>query len=439
MRRIPGRKKIFPICVVALSLLQGAVAQTSPPKPPSSQVPPRITAKYWPPPEIYAKSVAYSHARYRHYFVNSAYGIAIMFLVLGWRLGPKYRNWVERISKRRLVQCVIFTPLLVVTISLLALPTDIWDHSLSRNYGLSVQSWGTYFADWVKAQVLFCIGATVLVLILYALIRHSPRSWWFYFWLALIPVIVFVLFLEPVVVEPLFFKFEPLQATHPELVEKLEQVVQRGGMEIPPSRMYLMKASAKTTALNAYVAGLGASKRVVIYDTLLAKSSEAGVLLTFGHEMGHYVLHHIPKELAIDLAILLFLFYVLFRLVRWMINHWGDRWEIRGLADWASLPVLILSLNIVGFFADPAFNGISRHFEHEADRYGMEVVHGIVPNENQAAVNDFEMDGEVNLSDPDPNPFIKFWLFDHPSLPERIAFLSTYNPWSEGKTPKYVK
>jgi Zn-dependent protease with chaperone function len=200
-----------------------------------------------------------------------------------------------------------------------------------------------------------------------------------------------------------------------------------------------MNASAKTTALNAYVTGVGASKRVVVYDTLLAKSSEAGVLLTFGHEMGHYVLHHIPKELAIDLLVLLVLLYLLYRLAGWMINRWGVRWGIRELRDWASLAVLILALNVVGFFADPVFNGISRHFEHEADRYALEVLHGIVPNENQADVKDFEMDGEINLDDPDPNPFIKFWLFDHPSLPERIAFVGTYNPWREGESPKYVK
>jgi len=365
--------------------------------------------------------------------------MVILWLVLAWRLGPKYRDWAKRVSCRRFVQVFIFTPLLIFTIALLALPTDMWDHWLSHSYGLSVQSWGSYFADWAKAQVIFTIGATVLVLILYALIRHSPRRWWFYFWVALIPVIVFALFVEPIVVEPLFFKFEPLQTTHPELVKKLEQVMQRGGMDIPPQRMYEMKASVKTTALNAYVTGVGASKRVVVYDTLLAKSSEAGVLLTFGHEMGHYVLHHIPKEVAIDLVILLLLLYALSRLADWMIKRWGVRWGIRELGDWASLPVLILALNMVGFVADPIFNGISRHFEHEADRYALEVLHGIVPNENQADVKDFEMDGEVNLQDPDPSPFIKFWLFDHPSLPERIAFVGTYNPWREGESPKYVK
>jgi Zn-dependent protease with chaperone function len=200
-----------------------------------------------------------------------------------------------------------------------------------------------------------------------------------------------------------------------------------------------MNASTKTTTLNAYVAGFGASKRVVVYDTLLAKSSTAGILLVFGHEMGHYVLHHVAKELAIDCGVLLLLFYIGYRLAIWMLRRWGERWLIRDVGDWASLPVLLLALSIVGFFADPIFNTISRHFEHEADRYGMEVIHGIVPNENEVAVQYFQMSGEVNLADPNPNPFIKFWLFDHPSRPERIAFVASYNPWAEGKSPEYVK
>ena len=265
------KRKLLQICVAGLLLLPlpCGFAQ-NPPAPTSARAESASATNYALPPEIYAKAVAYSHARYRHYFVNAIYGVVILWLVLAWRLGQKYRDCAEHVSRRRFVQGLIFTPLLIFTISLLALPTDVWDHWLSRRYGLSVQSWGSYFTDWAKAQILFCIAATVLALILYAVIRRSPGRWWFYFWLATLPVIVLAIFIEPIVVEPLFFKFEPLQATHPELVEKLQEVVHRAGMNIPPQRMYEMTASAKTTTLNAYVAGFGASKRVVVYDTLLA-------------------------------------------------------------------------------------------------------------------------------------------------------------------------
>jgi STE24 endopeptidase len=210
-------------------------------------------------------------------------------------------------------------------------------------------------------------------------------------------------------------------------------------MEIPDDRMFVMNASSKTTQLNAYVTGFGTSKRVVVYDNTIAKATVPETLFVFGHEMGHYVLHHIPKEIAIDAAILLFILYLSYRLSNGMLARWGTQWGIRDLQDWASLPALLFVITLLAFLATPLFNGVSRHFEHEADRYGLEVTHGIVSNPNQVAAHYFQKSGEKNLSDPDPNTFIKIWFFDHPTRPERVHFVATYDPWSEGRTPEYVK
>jgi len=200
-----------------------------------------------------------------------------------------------------------------------------------------------------------------------------------------------------------------------------------------------MNASSKTTGLNAYVSGYGASKRVVVWDNTIAKATVPETLFVFGHEMGHYVLLHIPKEIAIDEAILLFLLYLGYRLAHWMLARWETQWDIRGLDDWASLPALLFLITLLAFLATPAFNAVSRHFEHEADRYGMEVIHGIVANPNQVAAHYFEKSGEMNLADPDPNWFTKAWFYDHPTRPERVHFVATYDPWSKGKEPRYVK
>ena len=92
-------------------------------------------------------------------------------------------------------------------------------------------------------------------------------------------------------------------------------------------------------------------------------------LFVFGHEMGHYVLRHIPKELTIVLLQLLVLFYLGYRLANWMVAHYGARWAIPDLSDWASLPLLFLILSVLTFLATPAFNAVSRHYEHQADQY----------------------------------------------------------------------
>jgi STE24 endopeptidase len=395
--------------------------------------------EYAPPPAEYARAKAYSRSSYRHFFVNAFYGLLILLVVLRWRVSAAFRNLAERVSANRGLQWIIFSPLILLTIAILDVPADIWDQSLSRAYGLSVQTWGAWTRDWVVNQIIAAIVGTILVGILYFVIRRSPRRWWFYFWLASIPVVAAILFLQPLVVDPLFYKFTPLQSEHASLVSEMQKVIQRGGMEIPSDRMFLMNASSKTTGLNAYVTGFGASKRVVVWDNTIAKATVPETLFVFGHEMGHYVLLHIPKEITIFALILLVLLYIGYRLSNWMLSRFGMQWGVRELQDWASLPALIFVITLLAFFATPVFNAVSRHFEHEADRYGLEVIHGIVADPNQVAAHYFEKSGEKNLSDPDPSPFIKAWFFDHPTRPERVHFVATYDPWSNGKTPEYVK
>lgn len=406
----------------------------------TTETPPEtIILEYSPPPEQYARAKAYSQAHYRHFFLNALYGFIVLLLVLRGRIAPAYRNLAERTSSQRFVQLIIFAPLMLLTIAVLTIPSDIWDQSLDRRFGLNVQSWRAWFGDWLTAQIIALVIGTVLVGILYAVIRRSPRRFWLYFWLASLPVLLLLLFLQPLIIDPLFYTFTPLAQTQPTLVSEIQKVTHRGGMEIPAERMFLMNASSKQTGLNAYVAGFGASKRVVVWDNIVVKATVPETLFVFGHEMGHYVLLHIPKEFAIISLILLVLFYLGYRLAQWLLERRGERWGIREMGDWASLPLLIVVISLLEFLSTPASNAVSRHFEHEADRYGIEVIHGIVANPNQVAAHYFEKSGEQNLSDPSPNQFIKAWFFEHPTRRERVRFVATYDPWSPGQEPVYVK
>jgi Zn-dependent protease with chaperone function len=449
---MPSRTRFLPLLLLFASALATLHAQTSSAsgaEPPSATAAASSTAdaattstpivEYAPPPAQYARAKAYSNAHYRHFFINALYGFLLLLVVLRWRLAPAFRDLAERVSARRGLQLIIFAPLILLTLAVLGIPSDIWDQSLARAYGLSVQGWGPWLRDWIVNQAVTLIVGTLLVAILYAVIRRSPRRWWFYFWLASIPVLLALFFLQPIVIDPLFYTFKPLQTEQPVLLSEMQKVVHRGGMEIPADRMFVMNASSKQTGQNAYVTGFGASKRVVVWDNTIAKATIPETLFVFGHEMGHYVLLHIPKEISIDAAILLFLLYVGYRLANGLLARWGAQWGIRDLRDWASLPVLLFVITALAFLATPVFNAVSRHFEHEADRYGLEVIHGIVPNPNQVAAHYFEKSGETNLSDPDPSTFIKVWFYDHPTRPERVHFVVTYDPWSKGKAPKYVK
>ena len=281
--------------------------------------------------------------------------------------------------------------------------------------------------------------AIPIVWLLYAILRKSPRRWWLWFWLASLPILVFLIFVTPVVIDPLFFRFDPLAPKHGELAAKLEEVTVRAGRHISQDRMFEMNASEKYKSVNAYVTGLGASKRVVVWDTTLARATTPQTLYVFGHEMGHYVLAHIPKTIGFLWGLL----FVLFALGAWilgrLVDRPGGRWGIRGTTDWASLPVLLLVATVAGEIASPGIAGFIRYQEHDADIFGLEAIHGIVPQPQRAAAEAFQLLGEANLSDPDPSPFIRFWLYDHPPLAERLRFAAQYDPWGKGEPPKFLR
>ena len=329
--------------------------------------------------------------------------------------------------------------MLLITCDLLLLPIELYRHYLQLSYGLSVQVWGSWFWDRAKMELVTLLVLVPVLWGFYALIRRSPARWWLYSWLAALPVLVFVVFVTPVVLDPLFNHFEPLEKTRPDLVSAIEQVAQRGGLRIPPSRIFLMNASEKFTTYNAYVTGIAATKRVVVWDTTARDLTVPQVLFIFGHEMGHYVLDHVYKGMAFAAGLMLAALAIGKLIADRALARWGVRWGIRGLADWASLPVLMLILAVLSFVGEPLANSFSRHLEHQADTYGLEVTHGIVPDAPETAAQDFQLLGEKSLSYPYPNRLFVFWAYDHPPIAERIRFALHYNPWTKGEPTKYVR
>jgi Zn-dependent protease with chaperone function len=390
-------------------------------------------------PEKYEKAVAYSRTQYRLHFAGVAYSLLLLLILLSMRVGPAFRDFAERVSRRRLVQAMVFTPSLLLTFDGLKLPLDVFEHHLAVRYDLSVQSWGSWFWDWTKGELIQFIIASILAYILYGVIRRSPRRWWLYFGLASLPILVLLLFIAPVVIDPLFNKFAPLEASQPALVADIEKVAKHGGLEIPRERMFEMRASEKVNALNAYVTGLGASKRVVVWDTTILKMTSTQTVFVVGHEMGHYVLSHIPKGIAFGGALIIVVLLLVHFAIKRTLDVKHRRWALRGLDDWASLPALLLFIYLFFFLAEPAFNTFSRYQEHQADIYGLEVIHGIVPDSSETAAEAFQVLGEVDLADPDPGAFIKVWLYSHPPLAERLTFAHEYDPWSKGQPTMFVK
>jgi Zn-dependent protease with chaperone function len=437
------------LCLLALCVCissHKAFAQAPPATPAASATPAAIqsvpttqTTEYTLPPDKLAKSKALYDLRGKLRIIDTLYGLAILLGLLYLGVAARYRDWAERVSRFRFVQALVFVPLILITITVLQLPLDAYQQSVSRQYGLSVQGWGSWLGDVAKGQILSIIFLAVIAWIIATLIRKSPRRWWLYSWLIVLALAVFVVFIAPLVIEPMFNKFEPLDKSNPELVTAIQQVTKRGGMDIPRDRMFLMKASEKVTTLNAYVSGFGPSKRVVVWDTTIKNASTPETLFVFGHEMGHYVLNHIRIGLGMGAVGLFIGFYLLYCIANWAFPRFQQRWRMRELGDWAGLFMLLLIFSIMSTLSEPIGNGISRQLEHNADVYGLEVTHGINPNSQEAAAHAFQVLGELALSYPYPSKAVVFWYANHPPIPDRVRFAHSYDPWSKGEQPKYVK
>ena len=440
-------RKLLGLCALIAALavfpaIRPAAAQTPAPSTAPAQAqsaPPSNTNReaYTLPPDKLAKAIALSRIRNVLDIAGSVWGILFLWILLATRAWARVEAWAQRRTPRRWLQGVLFFFAFFIFITLASLPLDIYSEHASRSFGISVQGWPGWFGDQGKGLALALVFGTLILLLFNWIVRRWPRRYWFGIWLVTLPILIAVMFVEPIVIEPLFDKFEPLQQTNPALVQQLEKVVARTGTQIPPSRMFLMKASLKTNGLNAYVSGIGATRRIVVWDTTAGRIPDDEVLFIFGHESGHYVLHHIPKMLAGTAVGLFFVYWGCAVLAAWMVRRFGPGWGAGEISSRTGFVVLLFVISIAGFLLEPVSNGFSRYFEHQADIYGQEAIHGIVTNPQKTAVAAFNALGEAWLEEPNPSPFIEFWLYNHPSVEQRANFAAHYNPWPDGGHGKF--
>lgn len=397
--------------------------------PTAVQPPTTAITHYTLPPDKLEKAHALYTVRTTLHFGEIIYGIVLLLIILGIKLGPRLRDLAERVTHSRFGQAFIFVPLLTIVIDLCTLPFGIYGHNLSLRYGLSVQRWGSWFWDWTKGELIGIVISSLLLWVLYILIQRSPRRWWFYAWLLMLPVLVIVIWAVPVLLDPVFNKFEPLAKHHMDLVDATHKVADAAHVQIGTDRMFLMLASEKVTTENAYVTGLGSTKRVVVWDTTAKEMTVPEVTFVIAHEMGHYVLNHIYKGLAFAALTMFFGFYIAYRLLNVFLARWGSSLAIRGPSDWASLPALMLIASVIGIFADPIGNSFSRtQIEHKADVYGLEITSQITPDYRQVAAQSFQNLGEHSLSYPYPSKLMVLLFYDHPDISSRVQYALHFQP-----------
>lgn len=359
----------------------------------------------------------YSRGWYWFYFINQGYTFLTLFLILWTGFSAQLRRWAERVTSRRWGIILIYSGLFVVLLTVLTFPLDLFAFWRERRYGFATQEVTGWLGDELKELGVTLVLGLPAILVVYAVFKKAPRTWWFWGAGVLIGFVIFTVAVTPVFIAPLFNTFEPLR--DPTLRQRILTMAHEQG--IPADEVFQVDASRQSRHTNAYVVGLLGTQRIVLYDTLLEKYTPEEVEVVMGHEMGHYVLNHIWKGIGLASLLILIGMWVLYRIVPSLLNRYQHRLGFKELTDVASLPLLALLVSLSAFALDPITNSFSRYQERQADLFGLRAA----PHP-EAAVSAFEKFEMLDLSEADPPAFIEFWLYSHPSPKHRIEMVEEF-------------
>jgi Zn-dependent protease with chaperone function len=417
------------IITSCLLLTSAASAQQPTTTPGPQQAAAQSSTAPVPVPEPSEKALSYYRSGIVLWVVNVLWGLLIPALFLFTGFSARIRDWAKRIGRWWFFVIGVYFAIFLIINFVIDLPLSYYQGFVREHaYGLSNQTLGKWFGDEITGLLITVVVGFLFLWIPYLLLKKCPRRWWLYTGLLAIPFLILSILVTPIWIEPLFNKFGPMK--NKELEAKILQLAERAGIE--GGRVYEVAKSEDTKTLNAYVTGFGATKRIVLWDTTIAKLDENELLFVMGHEMGHYVLGHVWKTILFLSLLIIVTLYAIHRTAGWLINKFHRRFGFTELSDIASLPLIILLLSAYFLIVGPIALAFSRHNEHEADRFGLEITQN-----NHAAATAFVKLQQENLGVPRPNVLVKLWQASHPTLGERIDFANEYRPWERGEPLRY--
>lgn len=363
--------------------------------------------------------------------VSTLWGLLIpaLLVFMGW--SARLRGALARLARKPWQALLLFLVAYALIMFVVDLPLA-WYRGYLRphSYGLSQQTFGKWIGDELKGLVLGAIALCLFVPGTLWFVRHSPKRWWIWTSMVAVPIAFVLLLLWPVFIAPLFNDFGPMQ--DPTLEAEILALAERAGIE--GSRVYEVAKSEDTNTVNAYVTGFWSTKRIVLWDTIIARLERDELLVVMGHEMGHYVLGHVVNSmliLAVSIPLTLWLFHVT---ATRLMARFEARIGFSSLDDVAALPLFLLLVGLFGLVVAPLANAWSRHQEHESDRFALEITH-----DNHACAMAFAKLQQSNLGNPRPGPLYVLWRASHPTLGDRIDFCNDYRPWETGADEVYAE
>ncbi|GIN73989.1 metalloprotease [Bacillus sp. J14TS2] len=360
----------------------------------------------------------YSRIRNLLFFLATPYEWLFYFLILIFGVSAAFEKWANHTSKFYVIRSAIYLFWLSLASFIVMFPLSYLSFSISKSYQISTQT----FSSWMKDKLIdfwVSYGTTfVVITVLYFLIKKFPKRWWLAAWGLMIPFTIFMMFVQPVVIDPLYNDFYPLEDK--KLEAKILDMADQAN--IPAEHVYEVDMSTKTNSLNAYVTGIGSNSRIVLWDTTLERLSDEEILFIMAHEMGHYV----EKHIYIGMAGYIVLSFVGLWLTAKLMEHWlarrGKAWKVEKMSNLSSLPVFLLITSVLLFAASPLTNMVSRYQESRADTYAVEMT-----QDKAAGIESFQSLTKAGLSQVNPPLLVKLFRYGHPTMLERIKKIEEYD------------
>ena len=357
------------------------------------------------------KSDAYFEGGYWLILWNFLLAAGISIFLLTSRISARLRDFAERICRGSpSLQVVLYAIPYFLLVAALIFPLTVYQYFYREHqYGLATQSFLPWFGEQLIGLGVTLIGGTLLLIVLYAVFRRAPRTWWIWGTIATVIFLAAGAFISPVYIEPLFNTYKPL--ADPKVRDPILAMARAN--QIPATQVFEVDASRQTTRVSANVAGFLGTTRIALNDNLLKQCTLPEIRLVMAHEMGHYVLNHGAKLLAYSGIFILVGFALTRTLFDAGVRRWGNKWGVRGIADSAGLPLLVLILSTFIFVVTPFLNTVVRVTEREADAFGINTAR--------------EPDGMAKVAlklgtyrKLNPAPLEEFIFYDHPSGRSRI-------------------
>jgi STE24 endopeptidase len=359
---------------------------------------------------VIRKTLAYTIEKSSLSFMESIFGNIVMIVFLFGGVLSLYNRWIDSLELAFVVKGTIFFLLLTFVTTLLSIPFSLYStFRIENKYGFNTMTPKLWVADLLKSLVLSTVVLGVILLGGLSIVQHSPAYWWLFVWGFFFVLSIFLMYISPYVIEPLFNKFTPLKGG--ELEEKIRGLMNKVGIRV--SRVFTIDASKRSRHTNAYFTGIGRVKRIVLFDTLMEMMVQSEIIAVLAHEAGHWKKKHVLKRIVVFEFISLAGAYLSFLVLR--SNVLSDMFNLRGGAFFAELIILGFIVGIAAFPLTPISSYFSRKHEDEADCFAIEMT----GNPGSLATSLIKLSKD-NLSNLHPHPLYAKFYYSHPPIVERI-------------------